>query len=502
MHRLILGHQVDDRNHILKLIVILVIMNVIGMASIYTTQYTVVNLGLMVALITGMILGPISGLIVVIISMISLIPMIILLFDPSFVTFITHLLFTVPVSVIIPSFLFLKWTPSKNMRDRTIIFGSLVGYFVYTLGVIVWGGSVSVSPEWTMQYIPLWIISGIIPIILSITLGPRIAFFTMRKSQQQDISEKEISTPIVESRIEREVPLPVIADTPKTEEIVFSKEDVVVKSGVDTAGENLKVGIKVLNEGRLAITNVTVTLDAPQGLEFTKGTAATIRLGSVSPKGGFQSAIFWLKPTRCIDDSYSGIISYRDATDVVHTLDIPKKRLVNICPMLEDTSSPQEIFTECKYGGLQRNSASFDFSGDPAMVFQLAKSRVAALIPADKMEQNVGENQYLAYICVVGKTKFGENKFAAEIQVSGNPKGGVLTLNIYSDDERILSGFFVDIMTEVRQHVQILKENSEITPTKCPHCSAPLDLQAIDEKRIFECESCGIRGLVPPWMVT
>lgn len=274
---------------------------------------------------------------------------------------------------------------------------------------------------------------------------------------------------------------------------------VSVASGVDMAGEDLKIGIKIMNDSRLAITNVKVILDTPEGLEYTKESEATVKLGTISP-GGSQSAIYWLRPLRCINDNYSGVVIYKDAKGETHKIKIPRKKIVNICPMLEGIESPRDIFSQCKYGGLLRNSASFKFAGSPSMVFSMASSRIVGLEPVDKTEQTIGEEGYLAYTCVVGKTKYGDKKFAAEIQVSGIPTGGVLTLNVYSDDETILSGFFMDIMPEVRQHVQILEENNKLKPTNCPNCNAPLDFSNIDDSRIYQCESCGSRGKVPPWL--
>ncbi len=276
--------------------------------------------------------------------------------------------------------------------------------------------------------------------------------------------------------------------------------NLTVASGIDHAGENLKIAVKITNNSSLAVIGVTITLDAPAALEYVKGSNATQRIGSITPNS-FQSAIFWLKATRCIDDSYGGVISYRDATNQHNTLQIPRKRLVNICPMLEITDSPKDIFAACKFGGLERNSTSFKFEGPPSVAFNLATSRVSSLEPVERIEDDFEGGEYLGYSCVVGRTKYEKQMFGAEIQVSGTPSGGVLTLSVYTDDERILSGFFVDIMTEVRQHVDILEENNSLKPTNCPNCNAPLNLANIPESRIYQCESCGSRGKIPPWMM-
>jgi predicted RNA-binding Zn-ribbon protein involved in translation (DUF1610 family) len=118
----------------------------------------------------------------------------------------------------------------------------------------------------------------------------------------------------------------------------------------------------------------------------------------------------------------------------------------------------------------------------------------------EDVEENVGTEHYLGYACFVGQTKYGSGKFAAEIQVSGVPKGGVLTLSVYSADERILSGFFVDVMIDVRQNVEILEETSKTKPTICSNCGASIDFTAIEKSRIYLCSSCGFSGKIAPWV--
>ncbi|MGY5870997.1 MAG: hypothetical protein RTV72_01990 [Candidatus Thorarchaeota archaeon] len=284
-----------------------------------------------------------------------------------------------------------------------------------------------------------------------------------------------------------------------SEESTPSTPNVSVTTLSEPAGENLRIVVKVTNQGSLSVTAVTVTLDAPDGLEFTQGSTASARLGSVTPNGGYQSAVYFLKPTRCVDDSYGGIVVYRDAYDNSYTLEIPRQRLINICPMLEGTDSAKEIFTDCKYGALERNTAAFKFAGLSSVVFSLAESRLSSLIPAERIEQELENDGYLAYTCVVGKTKYGDSKFAAEIQVSGTSSGGILTLSIYSDDDRILSGFFVDIMDTIREHIEIIEESAQIKPTACSNCGAALNLTNLGEDLIYSCESCGAKGKMPPW---
>jgi uncharacterized repeat protein (TIGR01451 family) len=275
--------------------------------------------------------------------------------------------------------------------------------------------------------------------------------------------------------------------------------DVMVTSGYDVAGENLKIAVKVSNEGNLTISNALVTLDAPDGLEFVQDTTMTQKLGAITG-GGFQSAIFWLKPLRCVDDMYQGHVAFRDAQGQSHTTEVPPKRIVNVCPLLTHSEKPKEVFSKLKFGALSRNCSSFEFTGNPKTVFSLAQSRLAGLSPTEHSEQEFEDETYLGYSCYVGETKYGHKTFASEIQVTGTESGGVLALSVYSDDDRILRGFFVDIMQDVRRHIEVLEERSCPVAT-CPKCGGNLDLEDLGEARTYRCSYCGVVGKVPPWVV-
>ena len=273
---------------------------------------------------------------------------------------------------------------------------------------------------------------------------------------------------------------------------------VKVTSGYDIAGENLKLAVKITNEGELAILNVTVNLDTPDGFEFTSGTLPSQKIGNING-GTFQSAIFWLKPQRCVDDEYSGSVVFRDPQNKSHTVLIPRKRIVNVCPMLESTDDVEGVFKKLKFGSLTRNCASFKFTGSAKTVYELAKSRLRGLEPVDRSEQTLDDGNFLGYACFVGQTKFGDQHFAAEVQTTGTESSGVLTLSVYSDDERILSGYMVDVMQDVREHVTVLEEQACPLAT-CPKCGANIDPTKIDENRVYVCTYCGAASKAAPWL--
>jgi len=289
-----------------------------------------------------------------------------------------------------------------------------------------------------------------------------------------------------------------VSPLPPTAATTTTGVPVKITSGYDIAGENLKLAVKISNEGTLAILNVTVNLDTPDGFEFTSGTLPSQKIGNVNA-GTFQSAIFWLKPQRCVDDEYSGSVVFRDPQNKSHTILIPSKRIVNVCPMLESTEDVDSVFKKLKFGSLARNCASFKFTGSAKTVYELAKSRLRGLDPVDRSDQTLSDGNFLGYACFVGQTKFGDQHFAAEVQTTGTESSGVLTLSVYSDDERILSGYMVDVMQDVREHVTVIEEQACPLAT-CPKCGADIDPTKIDENRVYICNYCGGASKAAPWL--
>jgi hypothetical protein len=375
-----------------------------------------------------------------------------------------------------------------------IVGGCVYVYFGYAFFTTALGVSWS---SLAAIFDPL-IVAGVI--IAAYVIGLPIRYKVASKWSKETKREKAqiIRPKIINSRDETVfTPIPVFSSLESEGRVQGS---LGVDSSVWSDGEYLKIAIRLTNEGSLAVTGVTVTLDAPEGLEFSRSSSATARIGSIGPDGAFQTALYWLKPIRCVDDSYGGMVVYRDAMNRAHTLELPKQRIVNVCPMLEGTNTPESVFRECKYGSLERNNATYKFRGNSTTVFALALARVSSLVPVEKTEETQPEGVYFGYSCFVGKTKYGNKMFAAEIQASGNEDEGILTMTVYSDDKRILSGFFIDIMEDIRQHILILSEKPSAKPTICNNCGAPLNLTNLNSSRLFKCDSCGSIGKVPPWM--
>ncbi|TFF84009.1 DUF2341 domain-containing protein, partial [Candidatus Thorarchaeota archaeon] len=184
--------------------------------------------------------------------------------------------------------------------------------------------------------------------------------YSRRRKEGLSTSEED-TTPLKALRVPREVEvgqsvaIGLAAERGEVTPTIIDRTDqrqtgtIEIASGFDAVGEDLKLAVKIRNNSELIITDLKVILDVPSGFEFVKGTDSTENLGNIVA-GGFQSAIFWLKPLRCVDGEYGGSVVYRDARGQQHVVEIPEKRLINICPMLTSTERADEVFARLKSG--------------------------------------------------------------------------------------------------------------------------------------------------------
>ena len=289
-----------------------------------------------------------------------------------------------------------------------------------------------------------------------------------------------------------QAPLPKPTITKKEE------KNVDIKRGFERAGEYMKTGIKITNKSEFVITDVSVKIDPPSALECTEPDTGIVSLGSIPP-GEFQSAIFKLKPTRCVDGKVNGVVMYKDAKNEMHIEKMDPMPISSICPMLtSDGVSKDDIMAKLRSGELKSSKSSIKFKGDAKAAFQVAVNRVVGLIAVEKDEKMIG-NTYFGYACYIGKTKYGQFSFATEITVTGRSgENNVLTLTVYSNEERILTGFFQEVFSDVRQHVQITEERPEVAAHACPNCGAQLDLTKAKD-RMLSCEYCDEVIKLPEW---
>ena len=121
------------------------------------------------------------------------------------------------------------------------------------------------------------------------------------------------------------------------------------------------------------------------------------------------------------------------------------------------------------------------------------------LIQIDRDERFFEDGTYIAYSSYIGRTKYGDFDFAVEIMATGQYGQGLLTISVYSNEEAILSGFFYEVLEEVKKSIEITKEKVHVAEKVCPECGAKLDLGRVDDEGYLSCEFCGTHLRLSAW---
>jgi len=298
--------------------------------------------------------------------------------------------------------------------------------------------------------------------------------------------------------VETTVPLPQEEPSePATSELGC----VVVKRGFERAGEWIKLGVKIINNSDFVINRVTVQIDEyPSALQYEEaGKEAVSHLQTINA-GEYQSAIFRFKPIRCVDGSITGFVRYSDAKGKKHTIDIRSVDVKSVCPMLtSDGVTESEILDKLMDGHLNCNKVFIEFEGNVRSVFDVVQARLGRLILYDH-DWRASGSAYIGHLFYLGKTKYAKKYFAAEFLLSGTSedKGG-LTISVYSDEPAILTGFFHEIVSDLGNHITVLKESSEVCGIGCGKCGGPLDIEKVVEGGYVKCEHCDFWNRIPKW---
>ena len=278
-------------------------------------------------------------------------------------------------------------------------------------------------------------------------------------------------------------------------------EGVQVSRGYERTGEWIKLGVKVTNNTDLVINSVTVQIDEyPSGLQYElQEKKAVIELKRINP-GELQSAIFRFRPKRCVDGKLTGYVRYTDAKGKKHTIDIRPVDVKSVCPMLtSDGVTESEILEKLMDEHLNCNKTFIEFEGSVRSVFDVVQARLGRLILYDH-DWRVSESAYIGHLFYLGKTKYAKKYFAAEFLLSGTSedKGG-LTISVYSDEPAILTGFFQEIVSDLENHITVLKESSEVCGIGCGKCGGPLDIETAADGGYVKCDHCDFWNRIPKW---
>jgi len=245
---------------------------------------------------------------------------------------------------------------------------------------------------------------------------------------------------------------------PKSQKSSEKVANVEVTRGFSISGETIKFGVKVHNLNPHKLYDIDVILRVPSALKILSPKDKKVTIDSLDP-GASESAIFMLKPDRCVSGFIKGTVTYENPLngEICTTVMKPKK-LHSICPFL----SPMEI-SESEYightGEFHSTSTGISFTGiNLTTAASIVAKRCAQLHLVGSCASN---DQRL--LMMAGRSEVERMKYLLTVVLSEEEEGIKLTLNGYSDREEGLAGFLSEISDSIRYTIKNMASSKEVT---------------------------------------
>ena len=294
---------------------------------------------------------------------------------------------------------------------------------------------------------------------------------------QPSIGEAKIDSPIVEAK-------------PK----ILEQKVRVLRGGQIKGGEYL-FKIKVINDGKYNITNVSIhILSYPEEsliLSRVDGHAQAspdrAKFKKISKGGGFVSPSFIFKPTQdCIKGIVHAVVNFINYEDQIETINVEPHEIRMICGLLKAKTVSNEDFETLTNDLLKFNKVGQDFiiPYRADLLFQkllvLLKTKNFAVVDSEKEES---EGKFHGIIKGFAEGSFSKNSVGLKLTLSGNVNEhkSALIVDVYAEDK------------DMTPHIISEFENA-VTPQNCPECEEDLPTELV--KKLMEglpsfCEICG-----------
>ena len=234
--------------------------------------------------------------------------------------------------------------------------------------------------------------------------------------------------------------------------------DIEIKRGYEVLPDNnVRFGIRVINNSEFLIVDVDVILDYSESLFKIDGNTIQ-NLGIINPTIP-RTAVFILKPLGCIHrEEIAATVRYKDYTGKRHTLDMRPKEVHCVCPFLKGKPMNRGEFFELSESG-HTAEAGLNFQGMDAarltsFLVQTCKSRHYKV---DEHSIEGGTILYLASESIGEKAYYLLTAYIKETDELTQ-----VMLRAVSDKPHGLNGFLNEIVDNLRHVVSTVQSAQEI----------------------------------------
>jgi len=234
--------------------------------------------------------------------------------------------------------------------------------------------------------------------------------------------------------------------------------DIEIKRGYEVLPDNnVRFGIRVINNSDFVISDVEVILDYSESLFELKGNKIQ-RLGAIPPSVP-RTAKFILKPLGCIHkEELNALITYKDHQWKKHVKEMRPKEVHCVCPFLKEKSITRAEFLRLSNSGyLEERGVNFEGINVDKLVDFLTHTCKTRLYKVDEFPIEGGKILYLA------GDALGEKAYYLLTAVIKEYEGmAQVLLRASSDKSYGLNGFLNEILDNLRHFVQSVMSAREI----------------------------------------
>lgn len=234
--------------------------------------------------------------------------------------------------------------------------------------------------------------------------------------------------------------------------------DVEIKRGYEVLPDNnIRFGIRIINNTDSAISDVEVILDYAESLFELDGNKIQ-KLDTIPPTVP-RTAEFILKPLGCIHKEEIGAtILYKDHEWIKHTEEMRTKKVHCVCPFLKQKNmSKSEFLGLSETGHMSETGLNFEGVSVEQIVSFLLQTCNGRYYKVDEVSVEGGKILYLASESIGEKAHYLLTAFIRE-----NEGLTQVMLRAVSDKQHGLNGFLNEIVEEIRHIVSTVNSAHEI----------------------------------------
>ena len=233
--------------------------------------------------------------------------------------------------------------------------------------------------------------------------------------------------------------------------------EIEIKRGYEVLPDNnVRFGIRVINNSDFAISDVEVILDYSESLFDLEG--SKVRKLDTIPPAVPRTAKFTLKPLGCVHkEEIAATIRYKDHQWRRHTLEMQPKEVHCVCPFLKEKAITREDFLSfLDFGYLEERGINFEGIAVDKVVDFLYHTCKNRLYRVDEVSIEDGTILYLA-----GDALGEKAYYLLTAVVKEYDRVTQVLLRANSDKEHGLNGFLNEILDNLR-HLVLSAEAREI----------------------------------------